>query len=38
VGDRVAQLLVMPFCFEMMHEVDRLGETHRGERGFGSTG
>jgi len=37
VGDRVAQLLVMPFSYEMLHQVDRLGETHRGERGFGST-
>ena len=37
-GERIAQLVIMPFlpvCFE---ETDNLEETERGEGGFGSTG
>jgi dUTP pyrophosphatase len=37
-GDRVAQLLVVPFSDLKPVEVDELGSTERGEGGFGSTG
>lgn len=37
-GDRIAQLLVQPVVYAHMVAVERLGDTHRGERGFGSTG
>ena len=37
-GDRIAQMIVLPIpCVEWV-EVDELGETERGEGGFGSTG
>lgn len=37
-GDRIAQLVVLP-CFRVDLElVDKLGDTDRGEGGFGSTG
>lgn len=37
-GDRIAQVVIS--CYERVHweETDILGETHRGEGGFGSTG
>lgn len=37
-GERVAQLLVMPYVTCECVEVDELGETERGTDGFGSTG
>ena len=39
-GERIAQLVVCPIArAELMEvEVDALGETNRGEGGFGSTG
>lgn len=38
VGDRVAQLLIVPFASPALREADSLAATARGERGFGSTG
>lgn len=37
-GDRIAQLVIMPYLSVYFHEVDELSDTHRGEGGFGSTG
>lgn len=37
-GMRIAQLVVVPVEYETFCEVDELGETERGEGGFGSTG
>lgn len=37
-GDRIAQLLVVPFVAAEPVEVDELDETRRGLAGFGSTG
>ena len=37
-GDRVAQLVVMPFMPIDFEETDSLDETQRGSGGFGSTG
>lgn len=37
-GMRIAQLVVVPVEYESFVEVDDLGETERGEGGFGSTG
>lgn len=37
-GDRVAQLLVMPFVTASFTPVDALDETERGSGGYGSTG
>ncbi len=37
-GDRVAQLVLAPVVRGVWSEVDQLGETGRGEGGFGSTG
>ena len=37
-GDRIAQLLVAPFISLSPVEVDELGESDRGEGGFGSSG
>ncbi len=37
-GDRIAQLVVMPFLFVEYNKVDELDETGRGTGGFGSTG
>jgi len=38
VGDRIAQLIVMPVATARFVPVDRLPESVRGEGGFGSTG
>lgn len=38
VGDRIAQLVVMPFIRARFVEVERLPGSMRGEGGFGSTG
>lgn len=37
-GERVAQLIVMPYLAVEFDVVDELDETERGEGGFGSTG
>jgi len=37
-GDRVAQLVLLPYLPMEFEEVDALGETERGAGGFGSTG
>lgn len=37
-GDRIAQLVVMPYLAVGFTEVDELDETQRGVGGFGSTG
>ena len=38
IGDRVAQLMIMPHPEVMFNEVDTLSDTSRGSGGFGSTG
>lgn len=38
VGDRVGQLIVMPYPQIEFEEVEELTDTERGEGGFGSTG
>ena len=37
-GERIAQLLVLPFCAIDFQEADELEDTVRGAGGFGSTG
>lgn len=37
-GDRIAQLVIVPFLAVEFKEVESLTETKRGENGFGSTG
>lgn len=37
-GDRIAQLILMPYIPMFFNEVDELNETKRGADGFGSTG
>ena len=36
--ERVCQLLILPYPQIEFKEVDELGETNRGDKGFGSTG
>jgi len=38
VGDRIAQLIIMPVVRARFVPVDRLPQSQRGEAGFGSTG
>ena len=38
VGDRVGQLIIMPYPQVKFEEVENLGATDRGVGGFGSTG
>lgn len=38
VGDRIAQLVIMPILTPELELVDRLSESERGDRGFGSSG
>lgn len=38
IGDRFAQLVVVPIPFMEVEVVDELSETERGEGGYGSTG
>ncbi len=38
VGDRIAQLIVMPVSKARFVRVEALPGSHRGESGFGSTG
>lgn len=37
-GDKITQLVVMPFIVETFEKVDKLEEKGRGNNGFGSTG
>lgn len=37
-GDRVCQLVVMPYCPCSLEEVEELSESERGADGYGSTG
>lgn len=37
-GDRIAQLVIMPYISADFAEVDELNEAERGDGGFGSTG
>jgi dUTP pyrophosphatase len=37
-GDKIAQLLVLPFYNNKAEEVDDVSKTKRGDRGFGSSG
>lgn len=37
-GERIAQLIVMPYVNVTFEEADKLTETERGDGGFGSTG
>lgn len=37
-GDRVAQLIIMPYLGIQLNEVEELNDTERGVNGFGSTG
>lgn len=37
-GDRIAQLIIIPYIPVNLIEVDNLNETERGDYGFGSTG
>lgn len=37
-GERIAQILIMPYVCADFEEVEGLGDTERGEGGFGSTG
>jgi len=37
-GDRIAQMVIMPVILPEYTEVEVLGDTERGEGGFGSTG
>jgi dUTP pyrophosphatase len=37
-GDRIAQLVILPFLAAEFEEADTLPETERGAGGFGSTG
>lgn len=38
IGDKIAQLVIMPYLTPAMEIVDELDETERGDRGFGSSG
>lgn len=37
-GDRIAQLIILPYVPVIFNEVEELNETERGAGGFGSTG
>lgn len=37
-GDRIAQLVIMPYISVSLQEVEELSDTERGAGGFGSTG
>lgn len=38
VGDRIGQLIIMPYPYIEFEEVEELSKTERGEGGYGSTG
>lgn len=37
-GERIAQIVVTPYCPVSFNEIETIGTTARGENGFGSTG
>lgn len=37
-GERIAQLVIIPYATVIFNQVDELGKTERGENGFGSSG
>ncbi len=37
-GDRISQILIQPICTARVEEAEELGESNRGESGFGSSG
>ena len=37
-GERIAQLIVLPYIPVNFEEVNELSDTERGDKGFGSTG
>ena len=37
-GERIAQLVIIPYATVIFNQVDELGKTERGENGFGRTG
>ncbi len=37
-GERIAQMVIVPYLFAEYEEVEELSDTERGEGGFGSTG
>jgi dUTP pyrophosphatase len=37
-GERIAQLIITPIVTPVFEEAERLSDTGRGDRGFGSTG
>ena len=37
-GERIAQLVIIPYATVTFEQVDELEKTERGENGFGSTG
>lgn len=37
VGDRIAQLIILPYPQINFEEVEKLSETERGDKGYGST-
>ena len=37
-GERIAQLIITPYCPAILNEVESIGTTARGNGGFGSTG
>ena len=37
-GERIAQLVIQPYCPATLKETDSIGTTARGDGGFGSTG
>ena len=38
IGERVGQIIILPYPKIEIQEVNELSETARGERGFGSSG
>lgn len=38
IGDRIAQLIIMPYLPVAYNKVENLSDTERGAGGFGSTG
>ena len=38
VGDRICQMVLIPYPNVLFKEADELSKTERGEKGFGSTG
>lgn len=37
-GDRIAQIVIIPYLDVQLNEVDKLSKSERGDNGFGSTG